>query len=146
MTLRLKVVNKREFEAALDAQSTRVQAQLKKAVRTAANETRNEAVTSILQNPRSGPQATRYNPKRTIQISAPGGPPAGDTGFLASNIHLVMDNDGMGADVECSADYSAAIEIGTIKMTARPVLQTALEQGRAKYKRLFDRAVKDGIK
>jgi HK97 gp10 family phage protein len=146
MTLRLKVVNRREFEAELNAQASRVQAQLKRAVRVAANETRNEALTSILQNPRSGPQVTRYNPKRTIRISAPGGPPAGDTGFLANNIHLVMDSDGMGADVESRADYSAALEFGTMDMPARPFLQPALEQGRAKYKRLFTKAVKDGIK
>lgn len=146
MTLRLKVVNKRAFEREIQGHSDRVRAQLKKAVRVSANETRNEAVTSILQNPRSGPQVTRYNPKRTIRISAPGGPPAGDTGFLASNIHLIMDGDGMGADVESRADYSAALEFGTMDMPARPFLQPALEQGRAKYKRLFTKAVKDGIK
>lgn len=146
MTLRLKIVNKAEFEAALDKQSADVLKNLQRAVRVAGNETRNEAITSILQNPRSGPQSTRYNPKRTINASAPGDAPAGDTGFLANNIHLVFDGDGMGADVESRADYSAALEFGTRNMAARPFLQPALEQGRAKYKRLFSNAVKDGIK
>ena len=146
MTLRLKVVNKAEFEAKIDRQSVDVLKNLKAAVRVAANETRNEAVISILQNSRSGPQVRRYNPTRTIRISAPGDAPAGDTGFLANNIHLVMDGDGMGADVESRADYSAALEFGTLNMPARPFLQPALEKGRAKYESLFAKAVKDGIK
>tara|TARA_R100000908_G_scaffold11622_1_gene4162 strand:- start:3831 stop:4271 length:441 start_codon:yes stop_codon:yes gene_type:complete len=146
MTLRLKVVNKADFDASLERQSRAVLNNLKAAVRVAGNETRNEAITSILQNPRSGPQSTRYNPKRTINVSAPGDAPAGDTGFLANNIHLVFDGDAMGADVESRADYSAALEFGTRNMAARPFLQPALEQGRAKYKRLFSKAVKDGIK
>jgi len=146
MTVRLRVVNRKEFEDKINRQQRDVLENLQNAVRVAANETRNVAITSILQNPRSGGKVTRYNPKRTINISAAGDPPAGDTGFLASNIHLVMDNDGMGADVESRADYSASLEFGTSKMAARPFLQPALEQGRAKYSRLFSKAVKDGIK
>ena len=146
MTLRLKVINKAEFEAKINRQSVDVLKNLKAAVRVAGNETRNEAVISILQNPRSGPQVRRYNPTRTIRISAPGDAPAGDTGFLANNIHLVMDGDGMGADIESRADYSAALEFGTLNMPARPFLQPALEKGMAKYERMFAKAVKDGIK
>ena len=146
MTLRLKVVNKADFDASLERQSEAVLKNLKAAVRVAGNETRNEAIASILQNSRSGPESTRYNPKRTIRVSAPGDAPAGDTGFLANNIHLVLDGDSMGADVESRADYSAALEFGTRNMAARPFLQPALEKGRAKYKRLFSNAVKDGIK
>ena len=39
----------------------------------------------------------------------------------------------------------AALEFGTRDMAARPFLQPALEQGKNKYKRLFSKAVKDGI-
>ena len=145
MTLRLKVVNRQQFEAKLKKQATATAKNLQRAVRVAGNETRNEAVKSISQNPRAGAEVTRYNPKRTIKISAGGDPPAGDTGFLANNIFLVMDNDGFGAEVESRADYSVFLEFGTRDMAARPFLQPALEQGRAKFKRLFTKAVKDGI-
>jgi len=144
--MRVKVVNGKEFAAKIQGQSDAVHRKLQSAVRMAANETRNEAVVSILSNPRAGAQVTRYNPTRTIKISAAGDAPAGDTGFLATNIHLIMDTDQMGASVESRADYSAALEFGTINMPARPFLQPALEKGKAKYQRLFSNAVKDGIK
>ena len=145
MTVKLKVVNRADFEKKIKSMSAKTLANLKKTVRVTANDVRNTAVKSILSNPRGGGQVTRYNPNRTISISKEGDAPASDTGFLASNIHLVMDADGLGASVESNADYSFALEFGTRKMRARPFMQPALEQGRAKYKRMFAKAVKDGI-
>ena len=145
MTVRLKVINRKEFEDKIKKMSDKTLANLKKTVRVTANETRNTAVNSILQNARSGGEVTRYNPNRTIRISAEGSPPASDTGFLASNIHLIMDGDQLGASVESRADYSKFLEFGTLKMRARPFMQPALEQGKRKYKLMFEKAVKDGI-
>lgn len=145
MTVRLKVVNQSGFNKGLDLKSKKVNTLLAKAVRVAATETRNVAVKSIVQNSRGGGTVTRYNPQRTINISAPGDPPASDTGFLASNIFLKFAPNGLSATVESSADYSAALEFGTRHMQARPFLQPALEQGRKKYERMFAKAVKDAI-
>ena len=144
-SVKMVVVNKAQFDKRIQSHTHEVHRNLKRAVRVAANETRNTAVVSILQNARAGGESTRYNPQRTIRVSAPGDPPASDTGFLASNIHLVMDADGMGAKIERRAYYSAALEFGTLRMAARPFLQPALEQGRRKYERMFAKAVKDGI-
>ena len=145
MTVRMKVVNSKQFAQKIEKRSKDVERNLKRAVRVAASETRNTAVTSILQNPRGGGSVTRYNPTRTINISAAGDPPAGDTGFLAANIELVIAGDGMSAEVQSRADYSTALEFGTRNMAARPFLQPALEEGRKKYERMFGKAVKDGI-
>jgi len=145
MTVRLKVVNKSEFDKGLDLKQAKVLYNIKKIVRVTANDVRNTAVESILQNPRAGDTVTRYNPKRTIRISKEGDPPAGDTGFLASNIHLVIDVDQLGASVESRAKYSEALEFGTKDMRPRPFMQPALEQGKRKYKEMFKKAVKDSI-
>ena len=145
MTVRLKVVNKSDFDKGLDLKQAKVLYNIKKIVRVTANDVRNTAVESILQNPRAGDTVTRYNPKRTIRISKEGDPPAGDTGFLASNIHLVVDADQLGASVESRAKYSEALEFGTKDMRPRPFMQPALEQGKRKYKEMFKKAVKDSI-
>jgi HK97 gp10 family phage protein len=146
MTVSMKIVNGKKFASNFERRAGRVSINLKKAVRQAATETRNTAVKSILQNPRAGSQVTRYNPTRTIKTSAAGDAPASDTGFLASNIHLIFKDQGFLAEVESRADYSAALEFGTIKMRARPFLQPALEEGRKKIKALFSKAVKSGMK
>lgn len=145
MTLKFKITNLSNFESNLRKRSVNTARQLRKAVRVSANEVRNEAVTSIVSNPRAGDSVKRYNPTRTVRISKEGDPPAGDTGFLASNINLIVDGDGLGASIESQAKYSAFLEFGTRDMRARPFLQPALEKGRRKYKQMFAKAVKDGI-
>ena len=49
---------------------------------------------------------------------------------------------GLTANVESRADYSAFLEFGTSKMGARPFLQPALEENRAKIKRLEKQMVR----
>lgn len=145
MTLKFKIINKAEFDKKMDMKIKKTLSNLKKTVRVTANDVRNTAITSIVQNPRAGDEVTRYNPTRTIRISKEGDPPASDTGFLASNIHLVVDADQLGASIESRAKYSAFLEFGTRHMRARPFMQPALEQGRRKYREMFKKAVKDGI-
>lgn len=145
MILRMRITNKPKFDRNINDISKKTLRNIRSAVRISANDVRNEAITSITSNPRSGGETTRYNPKRTIRISKEGDPPASDTGFLASNIHLVMDGDQLGASVESRAEYSSFLEFGTRKMRARPFMQPALEKGKRKYKQLFRKAVKDGI-
>ena len=141
----MKVVNGQSFARRMKQRSQKVQKNVLKAVRVAATETRNTAINSILQNPRAGGTVTRYDPLRSIRRAQAGDAPASDTGFLASNIFLAFKNQGLLAEVESKADYSASLEFGTLHMRARPFLQPALEQGRRKYERLFTKAVKDAI-
>lgn len=145
MTLNFKILNKSQFKKKMDMRFKKTLENVKRTVRVTANEVRNTAVTSITQNPRAGDSVIRYNPTRSIRISKEGDPPASDTGFLASNIHLVVDADQLGASIESRAKYSAFLEFGTRHMRARPFMQPALEQGRKKYKQMFKKAVKDGI-
>jgi len=145
MTLKLKILNKSQFDKKMNTRIQKTLKNIKRTVRVTSNEVRNTAITSILNNPRAGETTTRYNPTRTIRISKEGDPPASDTGFLASNIHLVVDADQLGASIESRAKYSEALEFGTRHMQARPFMQPALEQGKRKYKQMFSKAVKDGI-
>ena len=93
----------------------------------------NEAKQSIHQHSSSG----RTYGKHTA--SSAGNPPNTDTGYLANNIYLVIETDGLAADVESRADYSEHLEFGTSKMRARPFLQPALEAKRQKIKSMFKR-------
>ena len=108
----------------------------------AANLVRNTAVQSINQGAKSGVIYEKYNPRRTHRASAAGEPPATDTGFLVNNIVLDIDVNGLGANVESRADYSAFLEFGTSKMAARPFMQPALEENRPKIKRLAKQMVR----
>ena len=119
----------RDYEASLTALVGR-----------AANLVRNTAVESINQGAKTGVVYTRGG--KTSQRSAAGEPPATDTGFLVNNIVLDIDVNGLGANVESRADYSAFLEFGTSKMAARPFMQPALEANRAKIRRLEQQMVK----
>ena len=114
----------------------------KQLVGRAANLVRNTAVESILQGAKSGVTYSKYNPRRTHTASAAGEPPASDTGYLANNILVNIDADGFGASGESRADYSSFLEFGTSKMAARPFMQPALEENRAKIKRLQNQMIK----
>jgi len=118
------------------------QANAKALVGRAGNLVRNTAVQSINQGAKSGVVYDLYNPRRTHKASAAGEPPATDTGFLASNIVLDVDADGLGASVESRADYSSFLEFGTSKMAARPFMQPALEENKPKIKRLAKQMIK----
>jgi HK97 gp10 family phage protein len=118
------------------------EADLKKLVGRAGNLVRNTAVESIAQGAKSGVVYELYNPRRTHKSSAAGEPPASDTGFLVNNIFLNVDSDGLGASVESRAAYSVFLEFGTSKMSARPFMQPALEENKAKIRRLEKQMVK----
>jgi HK97 gp10 family phage protein len=145
-SIKLKVKNKAQFDSRLDKQGKNVRKNMERVVNSITNEVRNIAVRSILQNSRGGGISKRYNPKRTVNVSKAGNPPASDTGFLASNISSKIDADKLGAEVISNADYSEALEFGTINMSARPFMQPAAEEARKKYKLDSIGAIKKGLK
>jgi HK97 gp10 family phage protein len=110
----------------------------------AANLVRNTAVQSINQGSKSGVTYEKYNPRRTHKSSSAGQPPATDTGFLVQNIIIVMDiaDKGLSANVESRANYSTFLEFGTRNMGARPFMQPALEENRAKIRRLAKQIIR----
>lgn len=133
-----RVTNKPRYKSVISQYT----ADSKKLVGRAGNLVRNTAVQSIQQGAKSGVVYEKYNPRRTHRASAAGQPPATDTGFLVNNIALKIDSDGLGASVESRADYSAFLEFGTSKMSARPFMQPALESNKAKIRRLEKSMIK----
>lgn len=69
-----------------------------------------------------------YGSRPPHQASAPGMPPASDTGFLRSSIGHRMNTDNS-ADVYCAAPYANYVELGTRYMDPRPFLRPALAAG-----------------
>ena len=110
-----------------------------KAIAVSGNWVRNEAVKSIQEHRSSGKTYEKYSPRRTHKASTAGNPPNTDTGYLAGNIHLVIDLNRLGCSVESRSDYSSALEFGTSSMAARPFLQPALESQRQKIIQMFAR-------
>jgi len=131
--IRTTVIRKTKNQAIFDQYLS----QTKQIVARGGNLVRNTAVQSIQSHKSSGRVYEKYNPRRTHTASTAGNPPNTDTGFLVNNIHLVIDSDGLGANVESRADYSEALEFGTSKMRARPFLQPALEENKQKIRNLF---------
>jgi hypothetical protein len=130
---------------------------LKKALRQAARQVEQAAINLITSTPGAG---KLYGSHRA---SAPGQPPANNTGFLAANFKLTMK--GFTAKVSDNIFYALALEAGskggggrrklgrnkrgvpttTRIQLARPFLSTALENNRKDIERKLDIAIQKGI-
>lgn len=119
--------------------------QLKQIIAVGGQMVMNEAKQSIHSHGSSGRTYEKYNPRRTHTASSAGNPPNTDTGYLANNIYLEIDTDGLGADVESRAEYSEFLEFGTSKILPRPFLQPALEANRRKIIQMFARLKSRGV-
>ena len=125
-TTRVKSINPR-YKAILQ----QYEKQIKNDIANAGNLVRNTAIKSIHTHQSSGVTYGKHT------ASKAGSPPNTDTGHLADNIFINIDNDKLGVSVESRADYSKALEFGTSKMGARPFMQPALEENKNKINRLF---------
>lgn len=86
----------------------------------------------------------KYEPRRTHTASAPNQPPASDTGFLASNITMKVDeypNGTVVGQIISSAPYSKHLEYGTTNMTERPFMQPALKKNKRKIQAMFKKGI-----
>jgi len=98
---------------------------------------RNKIVSAIQRGPKTGRVYQKYNPRRTHQASAPGQPPATDTGRLVGSIY--MDIDPARATVGSRLVYAQYLEFGTRKMQPRPIwLKTAQAEGDLLRERIMD--------
>lgn len=85
---------------------------------------RNEALRLIMQTSKSG---RVYRTRGvTHQASAPGEPPASDTGRLANSITTSYDQEKLIGVVSANTEYAPYLEYGTSKMEARPFMRPAL--------------------
>lgn len=126
-SIKSKVTRKSKYKQVEGAYRTAIE----RIVASGVQDTMNTAKTSIQQHQSKG----RTYGKHTASVA--GNPPNSDTGFLASNIFMVLDADKLGGAVESRADYSGFLEFGTSKMGARPYLQPALEENKPSIRRKF---------
>lgn len=138
------MIKTKVYSSSSKAKVSRVYNQrLKQVIAVAGQDVRNHAVQSIQQHGSSGETYEKYNPRRTHTAAVSGNPPNTDTGYLANNVFLEIKNNGLTAEVQSRAEYSAFLELGWTTQTGRfvqfPFLQPALEQVRPKLKRMLKR-------
>jgi HK97 gp10 family phage protein len=85
---------------------------------------RSEAVESIIRGKKSGRTYRRRGV--THVASAPGEPPAADTGTLHNSIKVTPNFTRLQAVVNAGASYAKALEYGTPRMDPRPFMRPAL--------------------
>ena len=139
--IKATVVGSVEIQANLNKISTAAKQLISHAVFKGVADVEKEAKMSIQRGGKSGIVYQRYSPKRTHRSSAPGEPPASDTGFLVNSIKRKMDMDKLGGEIRSRAAYSKYLEYGTSKMMPRPYMFPALEKHRGKIKTRINRAV-----
>lgn len=89
-----------------------------------------EKVKRTLSKPGTG--AVYVRDGKMHRASAPGQPPAKDTGTLQSSIEYKVTKDGetISGLIGSSADYAIYLEFGTSRMAARPFLRPVLENNK----------------
>ena len=131
MELKIKIQNLDETLKKFGKLKDELKEPFREVVKGGAQLIRGEAIKSIQTGAKSGIVYEKYNPRRTHKSSAPGQPPASDTGNLVRNIR-VKQKDKDNVEVQSNAPYSAFLEFGTSKMLPRPFLFPAFEKSRSK--------------
>lgn len=94
-------------------------------VKKAAREIEREEKRSM-SGPKSGRMYKKSKSGKPHQASAPGEPPARDTGNLANSIQVTMLND-VTAAVDVSAEYAETLEFGGAHVESRPFVEPAIK-------------------
>jgi HK97 gp10 family phage protein len=91
---------------------------------------REEAISLILNSQHSG---RTYQRRGVVhQASAPGEPPASDTGRLVNSISAVYDTNAISGKVVVGAKHGLYLEFGTQTIEPRPFLRPAVANTKAK--------------
>lgn len=123
---------------AFEAKALRSPAAAAVALEEAAQIVAAEAQRSVIDGPKTGRVYTKYVPRRDHQASAPGEPPANDTGNLAANIIIDRAEVGSGRiRISSLAAYSKVLELGGRFMAPRPFLRRALMVSRRAVAQAF---------
>ena len=136
----LKISNLRSFNRKLNKTlDSEVVDAAKSRMQSSVRLVRKTAIESIQRGVKTGQTYKKYNPKREHTASAPGQPPATDTGFLVQNITTEVRSQGKKVigEIIASTPYAKALEFGTRKMAARPFLNPALRKNKKKIQRKF---------
>lgn len=144
MTVKVKVTGARRLQRRFAALSEELTAGLGQALLEGAEAVRDEAVRSITSEPKSGRLSATAGGAARHRASAPGQPPAAQTGRLAASIEARR-GPGLSATVgvhdRAVAEYAEHLEFGTRRMAARPWLVPALERARGDIRRRIEDAV-----
>lgn len=100
---------------------------------------RNEALRLVMQTEKTGRLYRRGGV--THQASAPGEPPASDTGRLVGSITTFYDQDKLTGIVSANTEYAPFLEYGTAKMEPRPFMRPALANKSEEVTALVNRAI-----
>ncbi len=109
----------------LPQMQARVPVDVERGLRALAQEGRNRVVLS-LQERSPGTTRTRYSPRRTVVVAAPGETPNTDTGALVAGIATEARGQFQHAIIS-RAEYSQPLEFGTARMAARPFMTPMAE-------------------
>jgi len=125
-----------EFKRAIEEAKKEVRDKAEKAVHRSTLRVQTAAVKRIQRGPKTGRIYERGDTYRgnkpTHQASAPGQPPASDSGRLASSIeHTVQ---GLSGWVFTRVDYGLGLEIGTTKIKPRPWLLPSVEEDAPRFR------------
>ncbi len=138
-TITLELEGVQDVQRALREYGQKAETEIAKAVLATAFQVDGDIKKAIQSGGKSGRVYRRGN--RTHQASAPGEPPATDSGTLVSSIAFKQVNP-LTAEVESRLDYASYLEFGTQRMGARPAWVPAIEKAQPD----FARRVADAIK
>jgi HK97 gp10 family phage protein len=138
----VKVVGTQLTINGLNKYKVKMAGQLNKAIAASGLVVQNEARRLVLQGPKTGRVYTR---RGTIkhQASAPGEPPASDTGTLVRSIITSHDTKKFTLYVRAKVKYAMFLEQGTKRMKARPFLSVALKNMVPLIQKIFTKMLAD---
>ena len=140
MTATLNLGGAREVLAALERWSEDAKSRLADAINATGLEVRGEIVRAYQRGAASGRVYRKYKPNRTHRASAPGEPPATDTGRIASSVTFAQ-SDRFAGTVGSVVAYAAYLEFGTLRIAKRPAWLPAIEAIRPRYIARLERAM-----
>ena len=145
MSVTIRIDGGAEFRRALERMGPEIREAVEKVVVGTALEMQGDIKKSIQRGPKTGETYVKKNPNRVHRASAPGQPPASDTGRLANSI--TFDREGsLTAVVGSALVYALYLEYGTRRMAARPFFEPAAERTRQKFGERLVNAVASAAK
>jgi len=141
-TVELNKLNKKltEIGSKLNKAAMKIPSEVAQELTIGANEIRNTIITSMQKEKKTG-RIYRKSKNVEHQASAPGEPPAVDTGELLRSIMFDVHKFAVEIGVAGGAPYAEHLEFGTKKMKPRPFIDPAVE----KHKQAIIDKVGDGV-
>ena len=127
----MSVENDAEVRAALRRYGARFEQLLDRAINATALSVDRDIKKAIQRGPKTGIVYKKARPNRIHRASAPGQPPATDTGRLVSSIYYRRAK--LSATVGSSLAYAYWLEFGTRRIKPRPAWVPAVQANRPKF-------------